>query len=183
VNAGPGATFLHARSHGVTEQMLAESGVPYTAVRNGMYADGIPAWFETDGVNRVPGGDGRMSFSYRPELAAAITAVLIGPALERNVYDITSPEAVTLDELARIASEVTGDDYRYEPKDDAEWEAGWRARGLAEWRIEAGLSSFASLRAGELDVVSDDYHAITGREPLTLAEVISRHASELPLTR
>jgi NAD(P)H dehydrogenase (quinone) len=35
VNAGPGATFLPARSHGVTEQMLAESGVPYTAVRNG----------------------------------------------------------------------------------------------------------------------------------------------------
>jgi uncharacterized protein YbjT (DUF2867 family) len=30
VNAGPDAIFLHARSHGETERMLAESGVPWT---------------------------------------------------------------------------------------------------------------------------------------------------------
>jgi uncharacterized protein YbjT (DUF2867 family) len=54
VNAGPRAIFLHARSHSETEAMLER-------------------------VNRVPGGEGRMSFTYRPELAAAIAVVLTEP--------------------------------------------------------------------------------------------------------
>ena len=32
VNAGPDAIFLHARSHGETERLLAESGVAWTSV-------------------------------------------------------------------------------------------------------------------------------------------------------
>lgn len=180
VNAGAGATFLHARSHGATEEMLARSGLPYTAVRNGMYADEIPTWFDAAGVNRVPGGDGRMSFTYRPELAAAIAVLLTEPADRRRIYDVTTPEAVTMAELARLAA-MTGDPYRHEPASDAEWEARWRARGREDWRIEAGLSSYAALRAGELDVVTNDYRELTGRDPQTVAEIVARLAPEMPL--
>src|SRR3989442_408204 len=115
VNAGPDAIFIHARSHGATEAMLRESGLAWTSIRNGMYADEIPGWFDPDGVAREPGGDGRMSFSYRPELARAIAVTLTEPGHEGRVYDVTTPESVTMAELARVASEVTGDDYRWEP--------------------------------------------------------------------
>ena len=37
--AGPDAIFRHGRSHGATEEMLAEPGSRTTAMRNGMYAD------------------------------------------------------------------------------------------------------------------------------------------------
>ena len=47
----------------------SEAELPWTAIRNGMYADDIPGWFDPDGVAREAGADGRMSFSYRPELA------------------------------------------------------------------------------------------------------------------
>lgn len=66
MNASPRAVFLHARSHGETEAMLRASGVPWTAIRNGMYADETLGWFDSDGVAREPVGDGRISFSYRP---------------------------------------------------------------------------------------------------------------------
>ena len=46
VGASPNATFVHARSHGATEAMLAESGISHSAVRNGMYADEIASWFD-----------------------------------------------------------------------------------------------------------------------------------------
>lgn len=68
VAAGPNASFVHARSHGATEAMLMESGLPWSAVRNGMYSDVIGSWFDPDGRITGPGGDGRVSFSYRPEL-------------------------------------------------------------------------------------------------------------------
>lgn len=180
-NAARDATFLHARSHGETEEMLADSGVPWTAIRNTMYADHIPGWFDPDGVAREPLGEARMSFSYRPELAKAIAVTLTEPGHAEQVYDITTPESVSLHDLAHIAAEVTGDPYRYEPATDEEWDERWRALGRSGWELEAGHTSYEAIRAGELDVVTDDYRRLTGLEPLTVGEIIDRHADELPL--
>jgi NAD(P)H dehydrogenase (quinone) len=181
VGAAPDATFLHGRSHGQTERMLAGAGVPFTAIRNSMYADEIPGWFDAQGVIRVPGGGGRMSFSYRPELARAIAAALTTPGHEGNVYDVTTPQSVSMSELARIATAVTGDVYRYQPYDDQHWLDGWRSSGRPEWAIEAGITSYAALREGEFDIVGDGYRALTGAEPLTIAELISGMAAQMPL--
>jgi NAD(P)H dehydrogenase (quinone) len=182
VAAGPDAIFLHARSHGATERMLEDSGIPFTSIRNGMYADDIPGWFDGEGVNRSPGGRGHMSFSYRPELGEVIATALVEPGHEGKVYDITTPESVSLAELAIVASDVTGDDYRYEPADDDWWEGRWRSRGKADWSIEAGRTTFEALRRGEFDIVTDDYRTITGRDPLTIAQIIERLADEMPLS-
>jgi NAD(P)H dehydrogenase (quinone) len=181
IAAGPAAVFLHARSHGETERLLAESGLSHTAIRNSMYADDIPGWFDGEGLNTVPGGDGRMSFSYRPELARAVAVTLTEPGHEDPVYDIVTPQSVTMHELAEIAWAVTGANYRYAPASDAEWEARWRARGKEEWAIEAGLSSYAALRAGELDVVTDDYRRLTGEDPLSVSDIAALLADRLPL--
>jgi NAD(P)H dehydrogenase (quinone) len=181
VAAGPSASFRHARSHGATETMLAESGLPYTAVRNGMYADEIATWFDAEGRITGPGGDGRVSLSYRPELGEAIAALLADSELDRPLLTITGPEAVTLDELAAIASDVTGDPYRYEPLDREAWIAGRRALGRPEWAIDAGVTYFDGVRAGEADVVSDDYRELTGKQPLPIADVIAQRLHEMPL--
>jgi NAD(P)H dehydrogenase (quinone) len=127
VNASPDAVFLHARSHGETEAMLRGSGVAWTAIRNGMYADEALGWFDPDGVAREPGGDARMSFSYRPELAEAIAVTLAETGHEGRTYDITTPESVTLVELAEIATEATGRPHRYSPGTDEDWLARWGA--------------------------------------------------------
>jgi len=76
INAGSNAIFSHAQEHGATENMLRASGVAWTSIRNSMYADDIPGWFDPDGVAREPGESARMSFSYRPELAHAIAVAL-----------------------------------------------------------------------------------------------------------
>jgi len=174
IGAGPDATFIHARSHGATEQLLRESGLSWTSIRNGMYADEIPGWFDPDGVARETAGDGRMSFSYRPELAKAIAVTLLDPAHDGRVYDVVTPPPVGLAELARIASEVTGRDLRYEPASHDEWDARWRALGRDGWHLDSGHTSYEAIRAGEFDVESDDYERITGEKPLTVAQVIER---------
>jgi uncharacterized protein YbjT (DUF2867 family) len=183
VGAGPAATFVHARSHGATEAMLAESGVPFTAVRNGMYADEIASWFDSDGRITGPGGDGRVSLSYRPELARAIVALLVDEGHDdRRVVTITGPESFSLAELAATASEVTGDPYRYEPLGREEWIAYRRRVGRPDWSIEAGISYYDGVRKGEADVVTDDYRALTGEEPLSIREMIALHRDEMPLS-
>ena len=181
VNAGPNAIFSHAREHGATEEMLRASGVPWTSIRNSMYADDIPGWFDPDGVAREPGDDARMSFSYRPELADVITVALTKPGQEGKIYNITTPESVSMRELAQIATQVTGEAYGYEPISDDEWIERWKAQGRPEWALEAGLTSYEALRAGELDVVSDDYQKVTGRKAASIAEIIAEVDDEMPL--
>jgi len=161
--------------------MLAASGVSWTAIRNSMYADDIPGWFDSDGLNTVPADEGRMSFSYRPELARAIAVTLTEPDHEGKTYDIVTPQSVSMRELAEIAWAVTGDVYRYQPYDEEHWLDRWRSRGRPDWAIEAGLTSYAALREGEFDVVGDGYQVLTGAEPLTVAELISGMAAQMPL--
>src|SRR5260221_649790 len=181
VNAGPTAIFSHAREHGATEEMLKASGVPWTSIRNSMYADDIPGWFDPDGVAREPGEEARMSFSYRPELADVIAAAVTKPGHDGKIYNITTPESVSMRELAQIASQVTGEIYGYDPISDDQWVQRWKAQGRPEWALEAGLSSYEALRAGELDVVSEDYEKVTGRKAATIAQIIVELADEMPL--
>ena len=183
VAAGPDASFLHARSHGATEAMLAESGIPFTAVRNGMYADEIATWFDAEGRITGPGGDGRLSLTFRPELAEAIAVLLAAPEHDaRQLVTITGREAFSLAELAGIASEVTGDTYRYEPLDRDDWVAYRRSLGRPEWSIEAGITYYDGIRSGEADVVSDDYRELTGNGALSIRDVIDRRRAEMPLS-
>lgn len=170
-NAGPDAIFLHARAHGATEAILADTGVPFTAIRNTMYADEMAGWFDPDGVAREPGGDGRMSFSWRPDLARAIAHTLTEDGHEGRVYDIVTPSSVSLGELAEIASRATGRDFRYEPTSDEDWIERWTAAGREQWHLDVGLSVYAALRAGELDVVTDDYEKVTGERPATIEQL------------
>ena len=110
IGAGPDASFVHARSHGATEATLQESGLPWSAVRNGMYGDAIASWFDGEGRITGPGGDGRVSFSFRPELGAAIAVLLAEPANDdHEIVTITTPDSVSLSDLAAIATDVTGD--------------------------------------------------------------------------
>ena len=96
---------------------------------------------------------------------------------------VTGPESFSLAELAATASEVTGDAYRYAPLDREEWIAYRRSVGRPEWSIEAGISYYDGVRAGEADVVTDDYRALTGKKPLSIREMIALHRDEMPLAR
>ena len=183
VAAGREASFVHARSHGATEAMLADSGIPFTAVRNAMYADEIESWFDTEGRITGPGGDGRLSLTYRPELAEAIAMLLAEPEHDaRQVVTITGPETFSLEELADIASEVTGDAYRYEPLDRDVWVAYRRSLGRPEWSIEAGISYYDGVRSGQADVVSHDYRELTGKAALPIRDVIALRRAVMPLS-
>jgi uncharacterized protein YbjT (DUF2867 family) len=175
IGAGPAATFSHARSHGKTEQMLRESGLSWCGVRNAMYGDQMPDWFDPLGRITGPGGNGRVSFSMIEEIAESIAVLLTDETEDgRELVTVTTPESVSLAELAALASDVTGGRYVYEPTERDTWIAYRRTLGRPEWSVEAGLSYYDGVGRGEADVIGHDYQRLTGKEPTTIRSILER---------
>jgi uncharacterized protein YbjT (DUF2867 family) len=181
LNAGPDAVFLHGRSHGATEEMVGSSGIPCTFVRMSMWTDDIPNWFDATGVIRGPYGAGRISFTYRPEIAAVLAATLTEDGHEGRTYDVTGPDTVSMAELAALATEATGHPYRCEPVEREQWTARRLELGHPAWSVQAGLSSWDALDAGEFDVVSNVVRDIAGMDPIRVSDWIAEHQDEMPL--
>ncbi len=100
-----------AVDHRLTETMLRESGVAWTSLRNQWYADrlvGEAARMVAEGRALIRPDDAGTAFVTREDCAAAAAAVLTSSGHENRVYEITGPEIVGPQELAAIASEITG---------------------------------------------------------------------------
>ena len=108
--AAPDNPFSPGRDHFATEQLLAESGVPWTSLRNGFYAHSLTwltgPWRET-GVMSVP-GDGPVSWTAREDAAEAAAVILASDGRYDGPTTITASAAPTFAELADAASEVSG---------------------------------------------------------------------------
>ena len=100
-----------AVDHRLTETMLRESGVAWTALRDQWYADRIVGEAaEMIAAGRVIVDPDEVGAAYvtREDCAAAAAAVLTTPGHENRIYEITGPERILRRDIARIASEITG---------------------------------------------------------------------------
>ena len=68
--------FTLARDHWATEQHIRGSGLPFTFLRDNLYADFLPFMVGDDGVIRGPAGDGRAALVAQDDIADAAVAVL-----------------------------------------------------------------------------------------------------------
>jgi uncharacterized protein YbjT (DUF2867 family) len=169
VGAAPDATFTHARDHWHTEQHIRASGLPFTFLRDNLYADFLPHLAGDDGVIRGPAGDGRVAAVAQDDIADAATAVLTDPAAHAGrTYDLTGPEALTLHEVASLLA------VSYEPET---LEQAYRSRssyGAPGWLVDAWVSTYTAIAAGELAAVSDAVPRLTGHPATTVAELLGR---------
>jgi uncharacterized protein YbjT (DUF2867 family) len=176
--ASADSKFPRSRDHFETEQYLNASGLAATVLRDSFYFDILPMTFDADGVLRGPGGEGRVAWVAREDVAQVVahTLVNLGPA--GRVLDVTGPESLTLAESVARLSDVTGRSLRYE---DESLQAGRERRerlGGPAWEVETSLGSFAAIAAGALAGLSDTVARLTGRAPLGLEAYFATHAPQ-----
>jgi len=97
--------------HAQTEEILKNSGVAWTFLRNSIYADQLipqAAKMVADGSFVLPAKVNRLGYVTRKDCAAAAAAVLSTPGHDNKAYNITGPELVGPAEVAAAASEATG---------------------------------------------------------------------------
>ena len=171
--AASDATFTLARDHWATEQYLRASGLGFTFLRDNLYTDFFPSMVGEDGVIRGPAGAGRVACVTRADVARVAATVLHDPAEHiGNTYDLTGLEALTLAEIARTISEVTGRSVTYHDETIAEAYESRLAWEAPQWQYDAWVSTYTAIAAGELIPVSDAVRRITGRPAESLSDFL-----------
>lgn len=172
--AAPDCTFTLGRDHWATEEALRSSGMASTFLRDSFYADFVPLMAQ-DGVIRGPAGDGRAAVVAREDIAEVAAVVLRDPDAHAGAtYDLTGPEALTLAEAAALVTEVTGRPTQFMNETIEEAYASRASYGAPDWEVDAWVSTYTAIAAGEVSAVSDAIPRLTGRPATSLRELLQR---------
>lgn len=166
------STFLLGLDHFATEQHLRASGLRWTFLRDNLYADFMVRLAGEDGVIRGPAGRGRLAAVAQADVADCAAAVLTAPARHvGSTYELTGPSSFSLEEAASTLTTALGRPFTYHDETLEEAYASRAGFGAEPWQVDAWVSTYTAIAAGELDGPTDDVRRLTGREPRSPAEV------------
>ena len=171
MGANPASLFAPMADHAATEALLDDSGLAFTALRNGFYAASgrmlLGRAVET--LDVAAPADGPVSWTAHDDLADAAAIVLTDEGrFEGATPPLTGSAAVDLAGLAAVAAELTGRPITRTVVTDAQYRE--RLGPVAELL----LGMFAASRAGEFAAVDPTLGELLGRPPLTVRDVLAK---------
>ena len=116
--------------------------------------------------------DGPISFTTHADLAEGAAIALTGESLDDEVVALTAAEAVDLNDIAAMASELTGRSIRRVVVSDEEHRAGLVAKGLPDIRVDMSLGLFQASRLGQFARVDPTLAGLLGRPPTPMRDVL-----------
>jgi uncharacterized protein YbjT (DUF2867 family) len=172
--AAPDTPFGPGRDHAATEQLLADSGVPWTSLRNGFYAHSLAwllgPWRETGRIT-VP-ADGPVSWTAREDAAEAAAVILASKGDYDGPVTLTAKAAPTFTEIAGATSDLTGRTIETEVVPADEWVATRVAAGQPEFMAQFTLGMYQATSKGFFAGVDPLLGTLLGREPRTVRDVL-----------
>ena len=173
--AAPDSPFRPAVDHAATEHLLAESGVPWTSLRNGFYAHSLSwlagPWRET-GVVTVP-ADGPVSWTARADAAEAAAAILASDGAYDGPVTLTAAAAPTFADIAAVATELTGREIGIAVVTPEEWLAGQIAGGQPEQMARFTLGMYQAAAEGFFAGTDPLLTTLLGREPRSARDALA----------
>ncbi|ANZ40278.1 NAD(P)-dependent oxidoreductase [Lentzea guizhouensis] len=157
-----------------SENAVRESGLEWTITRPGWFAQNFSEGFFADAVStgelRLPAGDGAASFVDAEDIAAVVTAALTEDGHDRQVYELSGPAAVTVEEAVATISEHARRNVRYVPLSPSEYVAELVSQGVTPQDAQAFADVVEPLRNGTDAYLSDGVQRALNRPPRTFAE-------------
>ena len=162
--------------YGYLPRRLASSGIPYTIVRNALYADPLvpylPELIERKNVI-YPVNDQALSFISLEDSSKAFAKIASDKGLLQNgkIYTLTQDKNYTMPELAKVLSEVSVEKIGYQPVTLAEFENIYNDGNEGHM-----LSSMYDAGGrGLLNEVSSDYQQVMGQPATSLKEFLLKN--------
>jgi NAD(P)H dehydrogenase (quinone) len=178
LGAGPDALPEHTQLvHYPTEQAIIASGLAYTILRHALYAEAMVGDLDAtleSGLLQRPCGDAACAYIARDDLGLSAATVLAEDGHENRIYSETMERTYTGDEIAAAIATCFGRPVRYQPV-AAE---AWPDFMIEQWNFPASLArstvgTMRAIEAGQFDIVTADYEAITGRAPRSFEQFLA----------
>ena len=176
VGARAHSPFAPASDHAATEAFLADGGLTFTALRHGFYAESalhlVGQGLQAGEI--IAPEDGPVSWTARADLAEADAIVLAEEGrLDGVTPKLAAPEALTMADLAAIASELTGRAIGRVTVSDDEWVGATVARGTPAPMADMLLGFYRAARRGDFASVDPTLEALLGRRPRTMRDMLA----------
>jgi NAD(P)H dehydrogenase (quinone) len=173
LGASPNSRFPMSRDHYESEGFLKETSLPHTILRDSFYSELAVKMFNEEGVMKGPGGQGKVSWVGREEIAEAAAKLLTGDEPLLGTFLMTGPTALSLSETAALIGSMKNQSLRYEdePVDAAK---EWRSKlGVPAWEVDTWVGSYEAIAAGEFEAIDPALGTILGRPADDLQTYIS----------
>ncbi|MCR4267145.1 SDR family oxidoreductase [Nitratireductor sp. ZSWI3] len=178
----PGNPVLFAGDHYATEQAIKASGIPYTIFRNSWYQENLLMALPNaiaSGKWYSAAGEGRLAHIGRDDVARAIAAALASGTGRNVTYTLTGAKALTTEEIAALAREVTGKPLEVVHVSDEALLAGLEAAGVPQAYAPLLVSFDVNMRIGGLSEVTTDVATLSGTEPRPLEAFLEENKAAL----
>ncbi|AIQ39152.1 SDR family oxidoreductase [Paenibacillus sp. FSL R7-0297] len=179
IGSSPNSYFPPMLNHAATEELLKASGMAYTSLRNGFYATlaGMLIGRAIQTGELITPEDGPVAWTSHPDLAEAAAAILMEQKFDGLTPNLTACEAMDMDGLATIASEITGRPLRRIVVSDEEYQDHLKSQGQPEDRANMLMGMFLASRNGEFAQASTTLSNLIGRPPMNIRELLKESIS------
>jgi NAD(P)H dehydrogenase (quinone) len=171
-----------APDHAATEAALAASKLDFTILRNNLYTDllllALPAAIASGALIDAK-GTGAVAYVTRDDCARAAAAALASGSGGRTTVDVSGPEAVTADQLAAIASELTGRPVVHTSVPVPALIEGMVGHGLPRPIAELLASFDAATAKGDYRHVTATVEQLSGTKPTSVAAFLRANRAAL----
>jgi uncharacterized protein YbjT (DUF2867 family) len=160
------------------EELLFQSGLAYAIVQPAAYMQNVLAsWPEVvaTGAYRVPyAAHTRLGMVDLDDVAAAVTRILLEPALDYGSYELAGGEVLTQVEIAEQMAAHVGRPVRCAAIDRTQWAAAARTRGMGDYAVATLLAMFEYYEQHGFWGSSFVLTQLLGSSPATFAEFLAR---------
>ncbi|MFI6236146.1 NAD(P)H-binding protein [Micromonospora sp. NPDC050784] len=167
--------FAAQPTHAATEEHLAGLEVPFTALRNGFYASTLSFSIGTalQTGQLVAPADGPVSWTAHADLAEAAAIALTEEGLLDGITPaLTAAEALDLEAVAGILSDITGRAVTRVVVTDDQWRAAAIERGTPAAAADFTLGLYRAARRGEFAVTDPTLQTLIGHRPTSVRSVL-----------
>jgi uncharacterized protein YbjT (DUF2867 family) len=171
---GDGSVAYVMKAHLDTEAELRASGLPFTILRNGAYAEGWQLYLgNVSGGEAVVPGDGPVSWVSQADLAEGTARLLVDGGHAGETLNLTGPEAIDLQGVAEVLTRVRSRPVVRRTVPVGEYVARLVAAGKTEEFARHWATTYAGLERGEFGTVDPFLGLLLGRPLRAVADVLS----------
>ncbi|MER5776512.1 NAD(P)H-binding protein [Streptomyces sp. NPDC002039] len=162
------------------EAAVRESGLAWTVLRPGWFAQNFDEGFFNEGVLsgelRLPAGDGAATWIDVEDIAAVAVAALTEDGHDGQTYELSGPRAVSLPEVLDLIGAATGRKATYTPLSTPDFIAELGAQGVPAADAAIWAAALYPVQQGFEAKVSDGVRRALGREPRDFADYVAAAA-------